>query len=126
MCKHYQTVNHLIEKTNHKGIIEELKRRCRFLAEYGLINREFFDHIENDSRSFLWQGFLFAGGKKSDSVRLVKDMARQHKEIEENDNCMFWWFPYADDSSLDNIDLRCSTKHTYKEFIKEYSTSGLS
>lgn len=122
-CKHYQAVHNMIENTGCEEIIKELKRRCRFLADYELVNREFFDCMENDSHSCLWQGFLFVGGNKSDSVRQAKDMARQCKDIAENDNCLFWWYPYIDDSSLDNIDLRYSSKHTYKEFVKEHSGS---
>lgn len=117
LCKHYQAVHNMIENTGCEEIIKELKRRCRFLADYGLIDREFYDCMENDSHSCLWQGFLFVGGKKSDSVKQAENIARQHKDIAEDENCLFWWVPYIDDSSLDDIDLHYSSKHTYKEFI---------
>ena len=77
--------------------------------------------IDKDSHSKLWHGFLFIGGKKADAVRNAKLIARKHGEIEENENCLFWWFPNADDSGLDNIDLHYSLENTYKEFVKEGS-----
>lgn len=112
LLQHYQKSRKAADSPKAKELTEELKRRCGYLTEYKLINDELYHMSAKDGR--LWYGFLFVGGKKEESVRLVEGMAKDCPEIVEDENCQFWWFP---DGEIENIDLHFDPAHTYKGFI---------
>ncbi len=91
----------------------ELEKRCGFLVQYGLMNPELYEKCKGVKA--MWYGFLFVGGKKAEAVQLTKNLAQEHPEARQDENCRFWHFPEDD---LEHMDLRFDSAYTYEEFTK--------
>lgn len=123
LSKHYTDVQAVMQnKEAIKKITDELKRRSKFLWNYGLISDEIYHAIEASDSHSLWQGFLFVGGTKENAVRRVKDLAGKHEEIKTDGNCRFAYFSYEKEAgveSIQNIKLDAGSMEIYEDFIKD-------
>ena len=111
--QHDEKLSYVAGSPNVGKWVKELMRRCEYLENYGLINRELYDSCAKPES--LWYGFLFVGGEKAEFVQRVKEMAEKHPKIKEDANCRFWWFSEED---LENMNLSFDSADTYEEFTK--------
>lgn len=111
LAQHYGKLSLAASISNVKEQVKELKRRCEYLKNYGLINQELYNNCAKPES--LWYGFLFVGGERAISVQRVKKISQNHPEIKEDKNCRFWWFPEED---LESINLGFDSANTYEEF----------
>lgn len=113
--EHYDDVQTIIrDEEAVKKITKELKRRSGYLRDYGLIDDTLYQSMQNSHN--LWQGFLFVGGKRENSVNLVKS----YTEFRKDQNCRFAFYPYDEKHSADCIDaiqLDYQSMRTYDNFI---------
>ena len=113
--EHYDDVQNIIrDKEAVQKITKELKRRSSYLRDYGLIDDTLYKSMQNSHN--LWQGFLFVGGKRENTVNLVKNSAKFGKD----QNCRFAFYPYDEKHSADcigKIKLDYQSMQTYDEFI---------
>lgn len=115
MGKHYDDVQNLIKDEEAvQKITKELKRRSSYLRNYGLINDTLYKSMQKPHK--LWQGFLFVGGERKDTVKPVKN----YKKFSQDQNCRFAFYPYDkkyNDDCIDKIQLDYQSMQTYKDFI---------
>lgn len=113
--KHYDDVQNMIrDEEAVKEITKELTRRSGYLKDCGLIDNTRYKSMQNSHS--LWQGFLFVGGKRENTVNLVKKYAKFSKD----QNCRFAFYPYDEKHSADCIDkirLDYQSMQTYDNFI---------
>lgn len=109
LSKHYEDSRRAaIDYERH---VEELKRRCGYLIESGLIDQELYGASAKDRP--LWYGFLFVGGKKTISVDAAKKAAEECPDLADDENCRFWWYP---EEGLARMDLCFDAGQTYRGF----------
>lgn len=125
MNKHYNDVQNLIKLIKDEEavqkIIKELERRSSYLRNYDLIDDTLYQSMKNSHK--LWQGFLFVGGEREDTVKLVKS---KEALFGKEQNCRFAFYPYDEqqsDDCIDKIELKYSSMKTYKEFTEKINSS---
>ena len=114
ILSHYCHMKHILNNKECKTkFINEIHRRIDYLQKIELINSKIIDkygdQIFNEKK--LWCGFLFVGGGKSGSVRIVNKLG--NKEFTNNLK-----FMYCDNDESKIKTLNINNMQNYTEFIK--------
>ncbi len=114
ILSHYCHMKHILKNKDSKNkFIEEIETRIDYLIKYGLINKNIIDQYSKQifSEKKLWCGFLFVGGNKSDSIRIVERL--EGKEFINNLK-----FMYCDNDESKIKILNINNMQNYTEFTK--------
>lgn len=111
ICSHYAHMKHILNNKESKTkFINEIHRRIDYLQKNELINSKiidkYSDQIFNEEK--LWCGFLFVGGGKSGSAKIVKELG--NKEFTDNLK-----FMYCDFNEIDSLNI--NNMQNYTEFL---------
>ena len=108
ILSHYAHMKHILNNKESKTkFINEIHRRIDYLQKIELINSKIIDkygdQIFNEEK--LWCGFLFVGGGKSRSVKIVNEL--ENKEFTNNLK-----FMYCDFNEIDSLNINNMQKYT--------------
>ncbi len=119
ILSHYCHMKHILNNEESKDkFITEIYRRIKYLQENELINSEIIDKYGKQffNEKKLWCGFLFVGGGKSESVKIIRGLEEKLEEKEFIKNLNFM---YCDNDESKIKTLNINHMQNYNDFIKE-------